>query len=321
MIVPLRHMPDQPPLDPDHDWTAYRTVLDGGKMDRFDLPEEAGPNGSLAYSQLTEQDIPNYFTYARNFVLADQMFSSLHGDSYPNHLYTIAAQSGGVIRGPAPQQLNLGCDSVPGTHAPVMDGEGNISEEFPCFDFQTLGDSLNNAGVSWNYYAPPQGQPGYIFSAYDSINHVRNTSLWTEHVVPDTQFITDAQNGNLPAVSWLVTGPQSEHPVNSICYGENWTVSQLNAIMQGPDWNSTAIFITWDDYGGFYDHVAPPGLDQFGLGPRVPLLIISPYARPGYISHSQYEFSSVLKLTIPWTASILPSHHAHRSSCNSALVP
>jgi len=96
-------------------------------------------------------------------------------------------------------------------------------------------------------------------------------------------------------VSWLVTGPESEHPVNSISYGENWTVTQVNAVMQGPDWSSTAIFITWDDYGGFYDHVAPPGLDQFGLGPRVPLLIISPYAKPGHISHTRYEFSSVLK--------------------------
>ena len=114
-------------------------------------------------------------------------------------------------------------------------------------------------------------------------------------MVPDTQFATDAASGNLPAVSWLVTGPNSEHPPNSTCQGENWTVQQLNALMQGPDWGTSAVFLTWDDFGGFYDHVAPPPVDIYGLGPRVPLLIISPYAQPGYISHTQYEFSSVLK--------------------------
>jgi len=129
----------------------------------------------------------------------------------------------------------------------------------------------------------------------NAINHIRNTSLWTDHVVNNTQFVTDAMNGNLPAVSWIVTGPGSEHPPTSVCYGENTTISQVNAIMQGPDWPTTAIFIAWDDFGGFYDHVAPPVSDQFGLGPRVPLLIVSPYAKTGYISHTQYEFASIIK--------------------------
>jgi phospholipase C len=91
--------------------------------------------------------------------------------------------------------------------------------------------------------------------------------------------VEDALSGNLPAVSWIVSGPTSEHPPESTCLGENWTVQQVNAVMQGPLWNSTAIFITWDDFGGFHDHVPPPKLDQFGLGPRVPLLIISPLAK------------------------------------------
>ncbi|MGA8150488.1 MAG: alkaline phosphatase family protein [Terriglobales bacterium] len=296
-IIKLGRMPDQPLYDPPHTWFGFITVMDGGKMDQFDLPHNVGPNGSAAYSQLTAADIPNYFSYAHNFVLADAMFSSLHGDSYPNHLYSIAAQSGGALQGPTQSTTGTakwGCDA-PGSTVLAMDDLGDLFNEFPCFDFQTLGDTLDYAGVSWAYYAPPSGQPGYNFSAYDSIDHIRNTSLWTQHVLPDTQFVTDALNGNLPAVSWLVTGRESEHPLNSVCYGENWTVNQVNAVMQGPDWKSTAIFVTWDDYGGFYDHVSPPGLDQFGLGPRVPLLIISPYARAHHISHTQYEFSSVLK--------------------------
>ena len=127
---------------------------------------------------------------------------------------------------------------------------------------------------------------------------LRNSEYWQSDYAPNQQFITDAQTGNLPAMSWIFADGEavSEEPPNSICQGENWTVAQLNAVMQGPDWNSTVVFITWDDFGGFYDHVAPPQLDQFGLGPRVPLLIISPYAKAGYVSHTVYEHSSVLKL-------------------------
>ena len=299
-VMPLEHTPDQV-VDMGHDWTSALTAMDGGKMDQFDLILYANVNGALmTYSQLTQADIPNYYTYAKNFVLADNAFSSLHGESFSNHLYTIAATSGGVFTVPLAlgsqgEGFDWGCDLPPDYAVRVMDDEGDVSESFPCFDFQTLADNLQAAGISWKYYAPPHGTQGYQFSTYNSINHIRNSPLWTEDVVPDTQFAIDAANGNLPAVSWLVTGPNSEHPPNSTCQGENWTVQQLNALMQGPDWGSSAVFLVWDDFGGFYDHVAPPPLDVFGLGPRVPFLIISPYAQPGYISHTQYEFSSVLK--------------------------
>lgn len=302
-VIPLAQLPDVMLDQLDHSEIGALTGMDGGKMDGFDLIEAGNKNGELmAYRQFTASDIPNYWTYAQNFVLADQMFSSLHGDSFPNHLYTVAATSGGVLDSPQalitpPPVKSWGCDSTPFTLARTVDSQGNISAVFPCFDFPTLADSLDNATppISWTFYAPPQGTPGYAFSTLDAINHIRNTDLWTEHVVPDTQFATDALAGNLPAVSWLVTYAGSEHPPRSTCYGENWSVEQINAVMQGPDWPSTVIFIVWDDFGGFYDHYPPPQVDGFGLGPRVPMLIISPYAIPGYISHTQYEFSSVLK--------------------------
>lgn len=298
-VINLERTPDEV-IDMGHDWTSGITAMDGGKMDRFDIIQDGNYNGEyLSYSEMTQADIPNYYAYAQNFVLSDQTFSSLHGPTLPNHLYTIAAQSGGVITVPsAPNMQNLsnwGCDSPAGAHVTVVDEDGDISQAFPCFDFQTLADSLNSANITWKYYAPPEGQQGYEYSTFDAINHIRNSSVWTENVVPDTQFATDAASGNLPSVSWLVTGPGSEHPPNSTCQGENWSVQQLNALMQGPDWGTTAVFLTWDDFGGFYDHVPPPTLDEYGLGPRVPMLIISPYAQPGYISHTQYEFSSVLK--------------------------
>lgn len=294
-VIPLSPSPDRTPRDIAHNWASALEGIHDGGMDAFDLIPGGNANGDfLAYTEFTEKDIPNYFAYARNFVLADRMFSSLHGPSFPNHLYTVAAQGGRVIDNP--NGSTWGCDDAAGSTVPVLDDGGNRVTVFPCFDFQTLADSLQSANISWKYYAPGQGQSGYKWSTLDAINHIRNTSLWTEHVVPDAQFVIDAQKGQLPAVSWLVTtSEQSEHPPSSVCEGENWTVKQVNAVMQGLDWTSTAIFLTWDDFGGFYDHVPPTGVDQFGLGPRIPLLIISPFAKAGYISHTPYEFASVLK--------------------------
>ena len=296
-VIPLGRAPDRTPRDISHSFQSAVTAIDGGAMDQFDLIPGGNVNGDyLAYTQYIEDDIPNYFAYARNFTLADAFFSSLTGPSFPNHLYTVGAQSGGAINNPANSQGMWGCDSPANSLVQVMGEDGSITRVYPCFDFQTLADSLEAAGLSWKYYAPGQGQSGYIWSALDAINHIRLTSLWTQHVVPTSQFVQDALNGQLPAVSWVVVGSgMSEHPPASVCVGENWTVRQLNAIMQGPNWNSTAVFLTWDDFGGFYDHVPPPVVDNFGFGPRVPFLVISPYAKPGFISHTTYEFSSVLK--------------------------
>ena len=289
------------PLDPEHDFGGTIEAMNNGAMNHFDLIIDGNVNGNfLSYTQATQAAIPNYWSYAQNYVLADNMFSSIKADSFTNHLYTVAAQDDGAImlKGPTRPKGNpgWGCDSPVGDVAELMDANGNLSNQVPCWDFQTLADSLQDIGVSWKFYAPASGQIGYNFSTLDAINHIRNGPLWTTNIASDSQFATDALAGNLPAVSWLVTGVENDHPKGcAICASENWAVNQINAIMQGPDWNSTAIFMTWDDSGGFYDHVPPPVDDQFGLGPRVPLIIISPYAKQGYISHTQYEFSSVLK--------------------------
>ena len=301
-VIPLGVPPDQTMNDIDHTWTGALTSMNGGKMNSFDLIDGANTNGNfLSYTSMTEAQIPNYYAYARYYALGDKMFSSIHSDSFPNHLYTIAAGSGGVISIPTTPNVSgsdktaWGCDQPASATVNVVDAEGDVSNVYPCFDFETLADTLGVAGIPWRYYAPSAGERGYNFSTYDSINHIRNSPAWTQNVVPTAQFITDAQNGNLPAVSWLVSGITSEHPPNSTCLGENWTVENLNAVLNGPDGASTAVFIVWDDFGGFYDHMAPPAVDQFGLGPRVPFLIVSPYVKPGYITHTRYEFSSVLK--------------------------
>jgi phospholipase C len=288
-MVPLHHMPDSYQGNLCNSWGCALEAIDAGKMDKFDL---ISGDTLDAYMQVSEQDVPNYWAYARRFVLADNYFTSVHGPSIPNHLFSIAAQSGGVIDNggnSASGVSGLTCDGTPYGTVTVLNANGNITQQRPCFDFQTLADLLEAAGIGWKYYSDDGG-------ALSLINHIRNSPLWKEHIAPAAQFVSDAKAGHLPSVSWLIPpGAASEHPPYSICEGENWTVSVLNAVMQGPSWNSTAVFITWDDFGGFYDHVPPPQVDRFGLGLRVPLLIISPFAKAGYISHTVYEHSSVLK--------------------------
>lgn len=236
--INMGHQADQMPNDiTGHGWFDAITGMDGGKMDRFDLVTAGSVNGDyLGFQQLHQSDIPNYWKYAQNFVIADNMFSSLQGASFPNHLYTIAAQSGGVFNNTL--QINgkgqvWGCDAAPDAQVPMLATNLIVTKPFPCFDFQTLADLLDGAGLSWKYYAPSKGSAGYVFSTYDAINHIRNTSLWAEHVVPDTQFVIDAKAGNLPNVAWLVTTGKSsfgtggsgtttdvdnnEHPPGSVC--------------------------------------------------------------------------------------------------------
>ena len=286
-VVPLIHLSDPAQLsNMCNSWDCALEAMDHGKMDGFNLINGGTLN---AYTQVDEQDIPNYWAYAHSYVLADRYFTSVHGPSLPNELFAIAAQSGGVIDNGSAVGVGALCDGTPTEPVTVIDVNGNRSTVSPCFDFPTLADRLQSANISWKYYG---GSPN-IFS---TIRSIRNSSAWSERISAESQFYIDAEHGDLPAMAWLAPPAEAdEHPPESWCPGENWTVQVVNAVMRGPDWNSTVLFITWDDFGGLYDHVPPPQLDQFGLGPRVPLLIISPYARNGYISHTVYEHYSILK--------------------------
>jgi phospholipase C len=167
-----------------------------------------------------------------------------------------------------------------------------------CFDIPVLPDQLEEKGISWAYYA----ELNSWMNALQMIRHVRFGPMWN-HVLDPGRVTRDIRRGDLPAVAWVVP-PESynEHPggEKSVCAGENWTVNLVNAIMKSKFWRSTAIVLVWDDFGGFYDPVAPPQYDIMGLGPRTPALIISPYTRQGdnrdggYVDQTEYEFSSVL---------------------------
>lgn len=304
-VHPLNHEPDYLKVDLGHDWKHANLTYDNGKMDKFSLNSNSHQNGiDVSDAQFYQSDIPNYWQYAQTFALTDNFFSNIMGPSYANHFFTIAGEDDnvdGVVRNGYKKhhQTGLGCDSPPGVLVEERDQNNHVKDVYPCFSYQTLADLLDAANISWKYYAPPQGSPGYVWSTYDSISQIRNGPDWTKNVVSDKQFATDAASGNLPTVSWLVQdGGISDHPPHSICDGENWTVSQINAVMSNsPLWNSTAIFLTWDDWGGFYDHVAPPrgpnSVIEFGF--RVPTIIISPYAQAGYVDDTFYSFSSILK--------------------------
>jgi phospholipase C len=166
-----------------------------------------------------------------------------------------------------------------------------------CFDYQTLGDELDRAGLPWRYYVAQGPDPGSNFSAYRAVNHIRNGPDWaTDVITPQTQILTDVANGSLAAVTWVTPDYRdSDHSHSGGTGGPSWVASVVNAIGQSQFWNTTAIFILWDDWGGWYDHVPPPYADYDGLGVRVPLIVVSPYAKAGYASHVQYEFGSVLR--------------------------
>lgn len=311
---PLYHTPDVMKSDIDHSPDAAHMAYNNGEMNLFSQLAGAVQDGvDLANSQFYESDIPNYWQYARHFALADNFFSSVMGPSYPNHLFSIAVENDDVAGNPIikdagayydPKNLAWGCDSPEGTIVERRHRDGTNSYVYPCFNnFTTLGEVLSKHNISWKYYAVDKDEDAaYIWSAYDSIDKVRNNpEIWEKHVVNYKQFLSDAQSGNLPTVSWLVQPESvSEHPLYSVCEGENWTVKQINAVMENPTlWKDTLIILTWDDFGGFYDHVPPPeGPNaRIGFGFRVPAIMISPYVKSGYIDHSLSSFTSMIRLT------------------------
>jgi phospholipase C len=294
---PLRRGTDgRLPGDIPHCYHCALAAWDGGKMDGFDQ----GPHGDWAYTQLHRDQLPNYWHWAERFVLFDNFFASAQGPSFPNHLYTIAAQSGGAHDNPRRTGFfsnTFGCDAPPQQLVEVVDSEGNVKKVRPCFDFLTLGDLLNRKGVPWAYYAAREDQRGYIWSAYAAIRRYRmHPERWQQHMFPVDNVIADIRANKLPPVTWITPRFElSEHPEYNFCHGENWSTKVIDAIMRSDMWKDTAIFLTWDDYGGFYDHVPPPQVDDFGFGIRVPLIVISPYAKQGKVSHELGEFSSVLR--------------------------
>ncbi len=269
-----------------HDW-------DHGKMDGFTRPSAALPN--LAYSYVPASQLQPYWDLAKQYTLGDRMFQSNTGPSFVAHQYMIAGQSGQSDGDP--NSSMWGCDAPAGTTVPTIGPDGtDLPGVYPCFDYQTIADLLDAQAVTWRYYAPGSRDGYFLLSAFQAIRHIRYGSDWKDKVVsPQTQVFNDLKRGELAQVTWIVPDlAHSDHPGNKSVEGPDWVASIVNAVGKSPFWNSTAIFIAWDDWGGWYDHVLPPSVDKMGLGFRVPLIVVSPYAKHGYVSHQTYEASGFL---------------------------
>lgn len=302
--VPLTQAPEWLPGDLPHDRAAGLSSVNGGKMDGFAL----GIYGPLyAYSQFGAQDIPNYWHWAKNYVLCDNFFASTLGASYPNHLFYIAGTDGGAIDNPENIKLNRdaerpfkswGCDAGGDDRFVfVLDEAGNLSKHDTCFDMPTVGEQLSDRDIDWAYYSPLPHQAGYIWNAYSAIPNVyNNPDAWDEHISSVDDVLSDIKAESLPPVTWIVPRFQlSDHPPFSTCHAHNWVTDIVNGIMRSSMWEHTAIFVTWDEWGGVYDHVEPPVIGHHKLGMRVPMLVISPYARRGYIDDAFGEFTAPLR--------------------------
>ncbi|HEY7401806.1 MAG TPA: alkaline phosphatase family protein [Actinomycetota bacterium] len=261
----------------------------------------AGPNGQPSVMGYHDRrEIPNYWAYADHFVLQDHLFAA--GDSWtlPAHLFIVSAWSAKCTNPYDPMSCRSNMRLKNGVE---VQGEGK-----PVYAWTDITYLLHRAGVSWRYYVDPNTcldachrparHDGTVLSqnplpGFTTVH--QNDQLG--NIQPRASYFEAAAAGTLPSVAWIVPGMgYSEHPPDSIARGQEFVTSVVNAAMQGPDWESTAIFVTWDDWGGFYDHLAPPRVDQNGYGIRVPGLLISPYARSGLVDHQVLSFDAYLKL-------------------------
>ncbi len=303
--VPLKVVDFIPLVNLNHDFGPALRAWNHGKMNDFSASaKQYGLPDTYPYAHLRRSDIAPYWDMAEQYVLADHMFPTEFGPSFTGHLSLIAgttslsaneAVANNPFGGP------WGCDATPGTNTFIVNLKRIIKTgPFPCYtQFHTMADVLDGGNVSWKYYAPAidANKGGALWSSFSAIRAVRYGSDWNNDMSsPQTNVLLDAKKGDLPNVSWVIPDwTWSDHASSGSDMGPSWVSAVVNAIGRGPDWKSTAIVIVWDDWGGWYDNVPPPNFDYRGPGIRVGCIIVSPYAKPHFVDHTQYEFGSILR--------------------------
>jgi phospholipase C len=314
-----------------HNEGSARVDVNGGKMDGFITQAAKGKKGCGASTvdnpacsnsatpdvmgYHTAAEIPNYWTYAKDFVLNDHMFEPVASWSLPDHLYLVSGWSA-KCSSPAPSSC---VNEIKGPYTPAqmqqyVDQAINTGTADVTNAWTDITWLLYNKHVTWAYYVqtgdqpdcendsavacPPVAQsyltPGIwnplpIFEDVQKDHQIRN-------IQPLNNYFSEAKKGTLPSVMWVTPSQaDSEHPPASVHQGQAYVTAVINAAMKSPDWDSTAIFLQWDDWGGFYDNVVPPPVDQNGYGLRVPAMVISPYAKAGYIDHQTLSSDAYLK--------------------------
>ncbi len=298
-----------------HIAAASVSDINGGKMNGFVATAEAGakacknpanPNcvngtngnatGVMGYH--VQSDIPNYWAYAKNFVLQDHMFEPVSSYSLPSHLYMVSGWSANCSTANP-----MSCHTVIGKPK-----QRSLANPTP-FAWTDITYLLQKYKVSWGYYLDHGAQaPGLkrsggnkkigvppIWNVMPGFTDVHQTHQ-ANNVQNLTNFVAQAKRGTLPSVSWIIPDPaDSEHPANLVSTGQSYVTNLINTVMKSPDWNSSAIFLAWDDWGGLYDNVMPPKVDAYGYGLRVPAMVISPYAKKSYVDHQVLSFDAYLK--------------------------
>jgi len=309
-----------------HAWANANADINGGKMNGFIAQSEAHlgacgrqvANPECSNSQHpdvmgyhTASDIPNYWTYAKDFTLQDHMFEPNAGWSLPAHLFLVSEWSAICSKATDPASCRNSHDNVrpPDVMAPIV--HSPVTKKPVSYAWTDLTYLLFRSHVSWGYFVKKGGEPDCEDPTQLTCTPVAQdagtpgiwnplpsfTTVQQDHQVRNIQplgnFYVQAHAGTLPAVSWVTPADAvSEHPPNPIDAGQSYVTSLINAVMKSPDWSSTAIFLAWDDWGGFYDHVAPPSVDENGYGLRVPGIVISPYAKRGYVDHQTLSFDA-----------------------------
>ena len=329
--------------DPDHSHNAFidmcqqnssgQCQMNGADLVTVKCSKGASdcPAPDLAFGYVNPADVQPYFQMAEQYTFADHMFQTNQGPSMPAHQFIISGTSApsagsNLFAAENPKTSgppDAGCDAPAGSTVALIDPTGSETSNapiFPCFEHQTLTDLLEAKGNTWRYYAPSGyvgGSAPALWNGPEAIQHIcgsltgpNNTcggADWTNHVVLNqTQILTDISNNQLQDVSWVIpSGQASDHAASTDGTGPSWVASIVNAIGNSSYWANTAIFIAWDDWGGWYDHVPPKQVlvncAQWGCGYvygfRVPLIIVSPYAKAQYISTTPYnhDFGSILK--------------------------
>ncbi len=311
-----------------HGYSQARADVAGGRMNGFlrtaiaaktNCAEQTNPDCSATSTvdvmgYHTGSDIPNYWKYASDFVLQDHMFEPDASWSLPEHLFQVSEWSANCTQHDNPSSCRNTISPTPSPPKgrplalPTRPAGG------PIYAWTDLTYLLHKQDVSWGYYVVGGTEPDCLDDSAVTCAPVRQNartpSIWNPLPFFDTvnadhqrgniksveKFYDAAKAGDLPAVSWVVpSGAVSEHPPGRVSDGVAYTTSLINAVMNSPDWSSTAIFLAWDDWGGFYDHIAPPKVDKNGYGLRVPGLVISPYAKKGYVDHQVLSFDAYAK--------------------------
>ncbi|HEY1655222.1 MAG TPA: alkaline phosphatase family protein [Candidatus Tumulicola sp.] len=290
--------------DIDHSSAGFFAACDGRgtlpgtkcKMDGWNHEQASyGHPANFAYAYVTQSQIEPYWVMAKQYVLADHMFPSNLDGSFISHQYAVAAFASSGVDYPS---SNWGCEGGSRDTVATLTAQRQYGPHIVvCFDNPTIASEADSAGVSWRFYAGSPDGDGGLWTAYQADSAIYNGPDWNADVIsPPSKFLSDVGAGNLAQITWITpTYENSDHAGFDADGGPAWVTSVVNAIGESKFWNSTAIFIMWDDPGGWFDPVKPVLKDYDGLGFRVPLIVISPYAKRGYVTHVQYETASVLR--------------------------